>query len=316
MASFIPIPRKPNNSICQLDTLLPASFQTPQFKRQLPRDHIFEFLLQELTVRRLDIISKHLWLAGKPLPARPLQLLIALRRTIVAIGRADLHLLWFGDIIYIKPLPRFLLSVQFWEKYLVASPEIYCDAMGLLRSYMWLIGHDVDFLIAKDRHLIPEELTWREWRDVVQTILSQDKINHSIYPERYRYGELRLARVNAIYRFMPGVPNGSLIHGYFREYYTEYNTFFQRKFAWPVAFLAIITVVSSAMQVGLQTKPLDQNDQFQMGCYSFVVISLMMLIVLLIGGAALFFGLLIYNLVTTLWPKRCLNNRDLDTNKV
>jgi len=117
--------------------------------------------------------------------------------------------------------------------------------------------------------------------------------------ERYQYGELRR----------------SLIRGYYREYYTEYSTFFQRNFAWPVALFAVITVVLGALQVGLQTRPLERDDDFQKGCYTFVVFSLMMLVVLLIGGGVLFVALVIYNLMVTLRPKGPPNIRHPNTLK-
>lgn len=314
MSIFIPVTDDNGaNSIHQTDlearALLPASFQTSTYQRKLPSDNIFEFLHYELGVQRLNVISKHLWLAGRPIPARPLQRQIALGRAIIAMEQIDLHLLWFRDRIYIKPLPRFLLCDKFWKKYLVANPEIYGNAMGLFASYVWLICHESDFAIAKDKRLVPSELTWSEWLNIVQMVLSQERVNRSMQMERYRYGELRLERINAIYRFMPGVPNRSLIRGYYREYYTEYSTFFQRNFAWPVALFAVITIVLGAMQVGLQTRLLQKDDAFEKGCYTFVVFSLIMLVVLFISGGALFVALVIYNLMVTLRPRSCARSR-------
>jgi hypothetical protein len=308
MSTFIPVPEDLGANVTyQTDfearALLPASFQTSAYERKLPFDSIFEFLHYELSVQRLNIIRKHLWLAGRPIPARPLQQQVALGRAIITMEQIDLHLLWFRDRIYIKPLPRFLLSVKFWKNYLVANPETYGNAMGLLASYVWLIGHESDFAIAKDKHLVPPELNWSEWLSVVQMVLTQERVSRTMQIERYRYGELRLERVNAIYRFMPGVPNRSLIRGYYREYYTEYSTFFRRNFGLPVALFAVVTIVLAAMQVGLQTRLLEHNDSFQKGCYSFVVFSLMTLVVLLICGGALFVALVIYNLLVTLQPK-------------
>ena len=315
MSTFIPVPEEVGANITygtdlEARALLPASSQASPYERKLPSDSISEFLHSELSVQRLNIISKHF---GRPIPARPLQQHFALGRAIIAMEQIDLHLLWFRDRIYIKPLPRFLLSINFWKKYLVVNPEIYHDAMGLLASYMWLIGHESDFAIAKDKRLVPPELTWSEWLSVVQMVLGQKSLNRSMQIERYQYGELRLERINTIYRFMPGVPNRSLIRGYYREYYTEYSTFFQRNFAWLVAIFAVITIVLGAMQVGLQTRYLEHDDDFPKGCHTFVVFSLVVLVVLLISGGAAFVALVIYNLLVTLRSRGHAKTRQPDT---
>jgi hypothetical protein len=71
MSTFNPVPEDVGANVnyrtdAEARALLPASFQTSAYERRLPFDSIFEFLHYELSVRRLKIISKHLWLAGRP----------------------------------------------------------------------------------------------------------------------------------------------------------------------------------------------------------------------------------------------------------
>ncbi|CAG8979288.1 hypothetical protein HYALB_00012671 [Hymenoscyphus albidus] len=69
--------------------------------------------------------------------------------------------LWFHDRIYIKPLPKYLLSYRFWEMFLVNQSTclggrrdaIRKAALGYLRTYRYLIQHESDFHIAKQDHL-------------------------------------------------------------------------------------------------------------------------------------------------------------------
>jgi hypothetical protein len=66
-------------------------------------------------------------------------------------------------------------------------------------------------------------------------------------------------------------------------------------FGWPVALFAVLIIV---LQIGLQTRLLEHDDNFQQGCYTFVLFSLLMLVILLVCASALFVALVIYNLVS------------------
>jgi hypothetical protein len=81
-----------------------------------PSQIIHGLLHLELSLRRLDEMSEHLWLAGARRSSTQLHLQVALGRNIVFADRIDLHLLWNGDgRIFTKPIPRFLLSLEFWR---------------------------------------------------------------------------------------------------------------------------------------------------------------------------------------------------------
>lgn len=67
--------------------------------------------------------------------------------------------------------------------------------------------HESDFLIAKDKRLLAE-IQWQAWRTLVDE-LDTESI-YSTIDERFYYGELRLNRLNKIYR----LSQHSFIRGY------------------------------------------------------------------------------------------------------
>jgi hypothetical protein len=73
-------------------------------------------------------------------------------------------------------------------------------------SYVALIRHESDLSIAKDKFLIPADADWAYWT----TLVKQLDPEH-IYPdidERFYYGELRLSRLNKLYKFTQWSPRG------------------------------------------------------------------------------------------------------------
>lgn len=74
-------------------------------------------------------MSDHLWLAGARRPPTQLHLQLPLGRNIVLADRIDLHLLRHGDgRIFVKPIPKFLLSPEFWQ--IDLSCAVYCRYLG------------------------------------------------------------------------------------------------------------------------------------------------------------------------------------------
>jgi hypothetical protein len=60
------------------------------------------------------------------MPPRPLHYQQAASREIVVVEKMDLHLVWEPNRIYLKPLPRYLLSHSFWRDHLVCKPGCCC----------------------------------------------------------------------------------------------------------------------------------------------------------------------------------------------
>lgn len=171
----------------------------PNLLQNTYNNRMESFLLHEVDVSRLNRIHKHLWIAGLPQPPRTLHNQIEVGREIRITERPDMHMLWTGSVAYLKPLPDFLLSYQVWHDYLCKDPKVYAAALGLLRSYVWLIIYPSDHKIAREKGLINEAITWKKWTDFVSSLVKNGIIEAEVNP-RYRFGELRLHRIHRIYR--------------------------------------------------------------------------------------------------------------------
>jgi hypothetical protein len=65
-------------------------------------------------------------------------------RRIVLTEDPGLHLVWNRGIVYIKPLPPYLLSHSFWNEHLDPVSPHRAAALGFVRSYARLIRHHSD----------------------------------------------------------------------------------------------------------------------------------------------------------------------------
>lgn len=90
--------------------------------------------------------------------------------------------------------------------------------------------------------------------------------------KRYHFGDLRLGRINSIYRtrFM----FTHFVRGYLYGY-NRYVVFFQRNVGWILIVFAFFSLVLSAMQVALVgVPPLKDSAYFRRASYGFVVFSI------------------------------------------
>ncbi|KAI1767446.1 hypothetical protein GGR53DRAFT_518392 [Hypoxylon sp. FL1150] len=250
--------------------LLPAAYRTK-------RDHIIvpqlesDFLARELVVDRLNNIQDWLWICGRPMPPRPLrcnhQILIS--RDITITENPELHLVWSKNRIFLKPIPLYLLDPDFWAAHIAPDRKLADCARGFLFSYTALISYESDFRMAKDSGLLPAVVTWEAWKDLVREIL-QNHCYASINP-RYWYGELRLSRLNTIYRLRKGF----LLRGYSKvAAHTVYVDLLRDNFAALAAILGYVVIVLTAMQVGLGVDRLQEDEAFQNASYGFTVFSI------------------------------------------
>lgn len=296
-------------NISDLDADLPALIHTRHNKLFQPRHNIRQYLRLELDVTRLNVIHKHLWLAGLPTGARALHRQKLLDRSIVVTEQADLHLVWYQDRIFVKPLPTFLLRPSTWTEHLCRSPDLHAAACGFLLSYAWLVCHPSDFRLARELGLLPADVNWERW-----TAFVADVLDH-IHPggasagaaaaaegvsARYEYGELRLSRLNWIHRFSAPWTNGrAFLRGY-HQGPRWYSLFVRRNFGWLVVVFAYMAIVLSAMQVGLATERLGGSAGFQRASYGFAVFAIVVpvfgVLFLLVASAAIS----VYYVVATL----------------
>ena len=276
--------------------LFPASYRTRGGFSAVAKPDDEEYLSSELCVDRLNDIHAWLWMVGRPMSARPLHLQRIKLREIYITEQMDLHLVWAPQQIYLKPIPRFLFDVEFWKNQLCHNEKLYACALGFLLSYVSLIEHESDYRIAIENHLLPTEVTWPQWVNIV------DQLVHNPHPtlinKRYIYGELRLGRLNLIYRFIK-----FRVRGYLNTC-TTYADFFRDNLNSFITLFASITIVLSAFQVGLSTQQLQASHAFSSAAYAFAVFSIAAPLLSVVFVLAALVALFYYNLVVTLIFRR------------
>ncbi|KAJ6014716.1 hypothetical protein N7540_009307 [Penicillium herquei] len=302
--------------------LLPATYRTKTDDIVSPCGKTLSSILDhELLVQRLNSIHSWLWMCGRPMPPRAMHKQMALSRTIVLTEDMDMHLVWLGNRIFIKPLPLYLLHSDFWHKhnasFLIShrhsslqnnpsttqnisrvatvnnpiSPEdrIAC-ARGFLFTYTALISYQSDFNLAQQHGLLPPAMKWEQWRKFSSQFLSQHC--YSAINPRFWYGELRLNRLNAVCCLARGL----IFRGYSRVGgAATYEELIRNNFAALATILAYAIIVLTAMQTGLSTDRLQNDQAFVNASYGFTVFSI---IAPLIGAAILLLGvlcLILYN---------------------
>tara|TARA_R110002003_G_scaffold62_5_gene5615 strand:+ start:20855 stop:21400 length:546 start_codon:yes stop_codon:yes gene_type:complete len=160
-------------------------------------------------------------------------------------------------------------------------------------SYAALVAHESDFRLARETHLLSEEVLWPTWKTFVKELLDTESIYGHVN-KRFFYGKLRLIRLNTIYRL-----GGGPVRGYQPEF-SQYGSFFQANFTWLASLLAYMVVVLAAMQVGLGTRTLQESDAFQAASYGFTVFTIVGSLAAVAVIFAVFLVLLVENWVRTL----------------
>ena len=212
-----------------------ASAQRPI--SSIPNTPTGEPLMPDLSVTELNNIHRHLWIAGSHGNIQPLHHQRVLLRNIIPSELPRLHLVWFDRTIYIKPLPDCLLN---------ASSDSYRDhdpsgsVVGFLRSYCSLIQFPLDLAVAQEFNLISKDVTWDQWATFRETTLRETKNSH--LNKRYQYGELRLSRLDIIYRFTGRGLTYFTVHRNYSTYFAQYFSLFATVFAF-------VAVILTAMQV-------------------------------------------------------------------
>lgn len=265
-----------------LDDLLPATTRSKGHDLFAPESpaHDLQFLETEFSVERLNSIHSSLWKAGRPMPARHLGYQLVLSREIILTEEMSLHMVWGSKRIYIKPLPKFLLVPDFWAANLVDqradTPEIARlrqrldeSARGFIHSYCSLLAYESDFDLAKILRLLPQDNKNTDWREWAAEVLVNCPYNAQ--NPRFWYGELRLGRLNKIYRY----EKGQFLRGYSRVGSpSTYSELLRDNFGILGAILGFVVIVLTAMQVGLATSHLGSSSAFQDVSWGFTVCSI------------------------------------------
>jgi hypothetical protein len=212
-----------------------------------------QFLYNDLWSGDLKRIAPRLWIMTTMLSANinPLHRQRVKGRKIIVTEEARLHLVWIHDRIFIKPIPRYLLSYGFWEAYLDQRLESLNDeqsnfrkaAAGFLRTYRYLIRHESDFHIAQQDglRLIPKDVDWASFCRFTSDL---NHIEDSAVSGRYYFGELRLTRLNFYAPLL-------LRKLHFKQVHSQYSNYFARLYG-PVLFVfAVVSTILNSMQVAL-----------------------------------------------------------------
>ena len=236
---------------------------------------LFEYLANDLFTKDLNAMAPNLWLMTTRSSAHvsPLHHQYVLGRQIIITEDPRLHLLWIDDHIFIKPLPLYLLSFEFWEQYLLPestsitslkqtpTPKAYPEwndrkkelakaASGFLRTYLFLIQYQSDFNIALSNGLLPVDTTFDSF---VSFSARLETIKDCEVSPRYHYGEMRLTRLNMWCKILLGRWHYQVVH-------RQYGHYFAR-FYGPLLFLfGFLSVALSALQVEMAVE-----NQYQSG---------------------------------------------------
>lgn len=268
-----------------------------------PESNLVEFLQLELQTPKLDALHSHLWLAGLPTPARPLLRQKLMNRAISLTERPDEHLVWHDGQIFLKPLPDYLLCHSFWVDHICRSrdPKTYASAVGFLLSYAWLVQYRSDFAIAKEATLLPDVVgfDYPAWTAFISDVISHINV-HTLaqVDRRYRYGELRLSRLNTLTRLRAILSGRDFLQSHI-NFSTRYTAFFESKFGWLLAAFAFFSVILSALQVGLGTGVLSNSAGFQSLSSGMTLAALVVALSSIFWIALVWFILLPYHVIST-----------------
>lgn len=250
---------------------------------------VIPYLQNEFQTPRLDRLSTYLWLVATQSSSHisPLHDQIVRGRNVVISEKPELHLVWYDNRIFLKPIPSYWLSHDFWRFVScnnISPPfsenerkALLQSVRGYMRSYYYLIRHESDFRIAKKEHLIPADIEWHEFGLFIAGFANvlDDEVS-----ARYNFGELRLSRLNLWAKIV-------LHEWQFQKISWQYADFFARLFS-PILFIfGTLSVVLSAMQVAVGARP--SWDAFLSASAWFSVLTLIIvciIMVLLIGVLA------------------------------
>lgn len=262
-----------------------------------PNRDLSAHLGADLVTDRIGCIYQFLWLAGLARPARPLHRQRLLQRTIDVTEDPNEHLVWYGHRILVKPLPEYLLDYDFWTNELCRDNKLHASACGLMLSYAWLVSSPSDLRVATETGLLPQTTTWNLWASLISDLLGNlDTRKLDQVDRRYHYGELRLSRLNSLYRLgFAGLSMRNMVMA-FMPFPDRYNAFFNRHFSWIIVGFVYVTVVLSAMQVALATERFSHDDRMQELSLCVAIISLALVLGVLVLMALVWAFLLCYHI--------------------
>ncbi|GAP90921.1 putative subtilisin-like serine protease [Rosellinia necatrix] len=166
------------------------------------------FLTKEFSTRGLERILFPLLTIPSHKSIHPFTYQVVRGLDIIITEEPRLHLVWGYGQIFIKPIPRYLLSHAFWMHYLAPTNSPLSDdgrqrirqyALGFMRTYYYLIQHESDFRLAQDEklRLVPEGIQWEDFYDFILGFANIP--NTETIPNRFHYSQVSLFRLNIWY---------------------------------------------------------------------------------------------------------------------
>ena len=253
---------------------------------------IEDFLLSELDTPILNELYSYLWFFAKKSSVHidAIHQHIMKQRNVIVTEDPALHLVWYFGTIYLKPIPKFLMSHAFWIDHLMPPnvpqegrvqvndlSHVCRTALGFLRSYSHLVRHDSDFIIAQQSNLIPKDVEFPEFQRFIRCFRTVE--DQAVSP-RYHFGQFRLTRLNWAICLLPPRGPWTLV---FRRYHREHIQTGQyiQSYAGPLLFVfAVLTLILSAMQVVASVLGDQTWDAFVRASWGFSVAVIVSVLVL------------------------------------
>ena len=230
------------------------------------RQRLRPFLAQELLTPELDKMAPHLWMMATQSSnnVNALHRQVVKGRQIMVTEDPQLHLVWLQDRIHVKPMPKYLLSYEFWTDLLLQPhpeigaehPDIVKAALGYLRTYRYLIRHESDLRIAQkeDLGLVPRDVTWEQ---ISRFLSDLENTRDDDVSPRYSFGELRLSRLNFYGKIF-------LHRFHYERLHVQYSSYFAQ-FYGPLLFgFAVFSLILNALQVDLAVEQLPGHSRLSL----------------------------------------------------
>ncbi|EHA48191.1 hypothetical protein MGG_01148 [Pyricularia oryzae 70-15] len=227
------------------------------------------------------------------------------RDRIIVDEHPGLHLVWYYERIYVKPIPAYMYSQEFWTYIHDADHDVYKACLGFLRSYYHLIQYEIDFDKACELKLIPKMPEtarlpiYEEFCAFIapfgdHTLVSDDDVSR-----RFQYGELRLSRINK---------TTMLVRRKFAYFhiYPQWGSYLSHIIAPVVTVFAFLSVIFNALQVTLAAHEVGY-DSVDTTWYPFVDVAVWFPVVVMVAIAALLaagiVGIIVMGLKDLIWAK-------------
>ena len=224
--------------------------------RQLDPNHVFSTLTCQLSTPLLDEVYDNLWLIARKESSHidSLHYQVVKGRSIVRNEETKMHLVWTSDKVHVKPVPQYLLNHHFWKHFLCLPTQDAhrwrAIAAGFLRSYAHLVRHRSDLDMAHEYKLVPQDVDWAAWNFFMAYFR---RIPDSDVAKRYRYGQMRLSRLNLLVRMH--MPRGRDTIWFYEPPYWSIGPYL-RSITTSLGFLlASISLMLSSMQVSMNAGP-------------------------------------------------------------